>query len=161
MLKLHSHERYYSFALSCMRRYCAKCEMVVGIILFLVFRLCECAASPVCSEVFVAASSWFYFRLPKYLREQLSISILIVCSLRRYPAPLLLLFLAASLRFSLFLVFVVTVDGFGFRFVKSGYVVVYLRLFGPDLLNVRPCFSLFGSSVTYINRGHFHNRRNY
>ena len=51
-----------------------------------------------------------------------------------------------------------TADGFGFRFVKSGYVVVYLRLFGLDLLNVRPCFSLFGSSVNCINGGHLHNR---
>ena len=36
-----------------------------------------------------------------------------------------------------------TVDGLCFRFVKSVYVVAYLRLFGPDLVNVRQVFSLF------------------
>ena len=51
--------------------------------------------------------------------------------------------LAASLQFSLFLVLVVTVDGFRFRFVKSVYDLAYLRLLGPDLVNVRPVFSLF------------------
>jgi hypothetical protein len=67
--------------------------------------------------------------------------------------------LAASLQISLFLVFVVTADGFDIRFVESVYVVVCLRLFGPYLLNVRPGFSfLLGSSVAYINTVHFHCR---
>jgi hypothetical protein len=160
VLNFLSHERYYSFAFSCLRRYCANVKaMIVGIILFLVFRL-WCAASPICSEVFVAASNWFYFRLSKYLREQISISILILCS----GADIRPLFSYDPVVGGVSLGQLVLSDcrWIGFRFVKSGYVVVYLRLFGPDRLNVRPCVSLFGPSVTKINRGHFlHNRRNY
>ena len=55
----------------------------------------------------------------------------------------MLLFLAASLQFSLFLVFVVIVDGFWFRFV-----------------NVRPVFSLFWIVCYYINGVHIHTRQN-
>ena len=63
MLNSHSHERYYSFALSCMRRCCASVGLSSGLIWFLFFNLVS--ARPVLSVmvspvefVFVCAGLW-------------------------------------------------------------------------------------------------------
>ena len=95
MLNSHSHERYYSFALSCMRRCCASVGLSSGLIWFLFFNLVS--ARPVVSVmvspvefVFVCAGLW-----------------LLCCSCFGGVSPV-----------QLVLVFVVVVDGFWFRFVS-------------------------------------------
>ena len=86
------------------RRYCAGVKFSSGLFWVLVFRPCGCAAGPVC-----------FWCLQ-----------LVLFSFAPISGSFVALVLAASLQFSLFLVFVVVVDGFWFRFV-----------------NVRPVCSLF------------------